>query len=101
MDVLDRLRAAGLRTGPPLDAADVARLQAALPVPLPQELTTLAAQTGQVDGLLDLDLSGGRHDVEAGELMPAGHPVAADGAGNFWLLDLTPDTVETAPVFFL
>ena len=33
--------------------------------------------------------------------MPAGHPIAADGAGNFWVLDLTPDTVEVAPVFYL
>ena len=33
--------------------------------------------------------------------MPAGLPIAADGFGNFWVLDLTPDTVEVAPVFFL
>ena len=32
--------------------------------------------------------------------MPAGLPIAADGSGNFWVLDLTPDTVEVAPVFF-
>jgi hypothetical protein len=101
MDVLERLRAAGLRAGPPLGDAEVARVRAAYPVPLPGELVRLAAQTSVVDDLLDLDLSGGRHDVEAAELMPAGHPVAADGKGNFWLLDLTPDTVDTAPVFFL
>ncbi len=101
MDVLERLRAAGLQAGPPLAAADLARLQAAYPVPLPAELLRLSALTSGVDGLLDLDLTGARHDVEASELMPAGHPVAADGAGNFWLLDLTPDTVDTAPVFYL
>jgi hypothetical protein len=101
MDVLERLRAAGLQAGPPLAAAEVARLQAAYPVPLPADLLRLSALTSGVDGLLDLDLTGARHDVEASELMPAGHPVAADGAGNFWLLDLTPDTVETAPVFYL
>jgi hypothetical protein len=101
MDVLERLRAAGLHAAPPLEAAEVARLQAAYPVPLPAELVRLTALTSGVAGLLDLDLSGARHDVEASELMPAGHPVAADGAGNFWLLDLTPDTVDTAPVFYL
>lgn len=101
MDVLERLRAAGLQPGPPLGTAEVARVQAGYPVPLPAELVRLSALTSGVDGLLDLDLSGARHDVEAGGLMPAGHPVAADGAGNFWLLDLTPDTVESAPVFYL
>jgi hypothetical protein len=101
MDVLARLRAAGLQAGLPLGERELARVQAGYPVPLPAELVRLAALTSVVDGLLDLDLSGDRHDVEPAELMPAGHPVAADGAGNFWLLDLTPDTVETAPVFFL
>jgi hypothetical protein len=101
MDVLERLRAAGLQAGPPLGAAEVARVQAAYPVPLPAELVRLSALTSRVDGLLDLDLSGDRHDVETAVLLPAGHPVAADGCGNFWLLDLTPDTVDSAPVFFL
>ena len=26
--------------------------------------------------------------------------IAADGSGNFWVLDVTPDTTATAPVFF-
>lgn len=99
--MLERLRAAGLQAGPPLAAAEVVKVQAGYPVPLPSELVRLTAVTSGVDDLLDLDLSGARHDVEASELMPAGHPVAADGAGNFWLLDLTPDTVDTAPVFYL
>jgi cell wall assembly regulator SMI1 len=88
---------------PGLDPAAIQRLQAAydpLGVPLPRELTRLLAVTTGTDALLDLDLTGERHSVEASELLPAGLPVAADGFGNFWLLDLTPDTVETAPVFF-
>ncbi|MEO7979619.1 MAG: SMI1/KNR4 family protein [Sporichthyaceae bacterium] len=113
MDVVERLRSAVaggladeagdpvvLALRPGVDDAGIAAVQAGYPVPLPAELVRLLRVTGGVDGLLDLDLTGGSHDVELPELLPAGHPVAADGAGNFWLLDLTPDTTEVAPVFF-
>jgi hypothetical protein len=85
---------------PPVPGAEIAALQAAVPVPLPAELLRLLAVTRGATALLDLDLTGASHSVELAELMPAGLPVAADGAGNFWVLDLTPDTVEVAPVFF-
>jgi hypothetical protein len=100
VDIVSRLRAAvDLRPG--LDDAGLAELQARYPVPLPAELVRLARTTSGAEGLLDLDLTGVRHDVEVAELLPAGLPVAADGNGNFWVLDLTPDTVEVAPVFFV
>ncbi len=105
MDVVERLRAAasssGLELLAGLDAGGVAAVQAGYPVPLPDDLVRLMSQTAGAPGLLELDLTGRRHDVETGELLPAGHPVAADGYGNFWVLDLTPDTGEAAPVFFL
>jgi hypothetical protein len=114
MDVVQRLRAAAdsdltdadghqvsLRLLPGLDGPALAALQAAVPVPLPAELVRLAGVTSGVDGLLDLDLTGARHDVEVAELLPAGLPIAGDGFGNFWVLDLTPDTVDVAPVFFV
>jgi len=93
-----------LRLRPGLDPAAMTRLQAAygeLGAFLPHELTRLLAVTTGADALLELDLTGELHSVDAGELLPAGLPVAADGSGNFWLLDLTPDTVDVAPVFYL
>lgn len=113
MDALQRLQAAvGSRLvdedghevvvelRPPVPEAGVAALQAAVPVPLPAELLRLLAVTRGATALLDLDLTGASHSVELAELIPAGLPIAADGSGNFWVLDLTPDTVEVAPVFF-
>lgn len=116
MDLVERLRVAAAgapsdRRGRPVrltvlpacSAAEIAALQAQYDVPLPAELTSLLAATRGVAGLPDLDLvldgslAGG---VELAELMPAPLPVAADRAGNFWVLDLTPDTTEAAPVFF-
>ena len=88
---------------PPADPGTLSGLRshyAALGAALPGELVRLLELTSGTEALLDLDLTGERHSIEVAELLPAGHPVAADGFGNFWLLDLTPDTVETAPVFF-
>jgi hypothetical protein len=85
---------------PPVPDAEVAALQAGYPVPLPAELLQLLAVTRGTDALLDLDLTGRAHSVDTAELMPAGLPIAADGSGNFWVLDITPDTAEVAPVFF-
>jgi hypothetical protein len=85
---------------PPVPEAQVTTLQAGYPVPLPAELLRLLAVTRGAQALLDLDLTGRDHSVELAELMPAGLPIAADGFGNFWVLDLTPDTAEVAPVFF-
>ncbi len=105
MDVTERLRTAAsaqdLHLRPGLTAEDIARVRAEVPVPLPAELVRLMSVTAGAEDLLDLDLTGARHSVDTAELMPAGHPVAADGYGNFWVLDLTPDTGDTAPVFFL
>jgi hypothetical protein len=69
--------------------------------PLPAELTAALSETRAIDGVEPIDFTGRTMDVEAGELSPSGLPIATDGAGNLWLLDLTPDQRETAPVFFL
>jgi hypothetical protein len=45
-------------------------------------------------------VANGPMSFEAPEAFPSGLPLAGDGFGNFWILDLTPDEVETAPVFF-
>src|SRR3954451_8438344 len=102
MDVVDRLRAAD--AGPGLDRAAITRLQEAYPVPLPVELTDLLAATTGIRRL-GLDLTGAGlelpRDGALARLLPAGHPVMGDDAGNRWVLDLTPHTVEGAPVFFV
>ena len=86
---------------PGLDDDRIARVQARYRVPLPAQLVDAMRVTAGAEQLLGLDLTGESHSVEADPLLPAGHPIAGDGFGNFWLLDLTPDTTETAPVFFL
>ncbi|MHC4997250.1 MAG: SMI1/KNR4 family protein, partial [Planctomycetota bacterium] len=37
---------------------------------------------------------------EQEDLFPHGVPIASDGWGNFWVVDLTPDSSEFGPVWF-
>jgi SMI1 / KNR4 family (SUKH-1) len=81
---------------------EIEKLEAELGVPLPAEFRALLEQ-GPVaeEDTLEIDLTGRSFSVGLEELFPAGLPIAADGFGNFWLLDLTPDAAWPVPVFFL
>jgi hypothetical protein len=81
---------------------EIQQLEAELGVPLPAEFRALLEQ-GPVaeEDTLEIDLTGRSFSVGLEELFPAGLPIAADGFGNFWLLDLTPDAAWPVPVFFL
>jgi len=70
-------------------------------VALPGELRDLLSYTTGIDGVLgSVDFTGRGFDVEIAEIFPWGLPIAGDGFGNFWVVDLTPDRREVAPVFF-
>jgi hypothetical protein len=47
-----------------------------------------------------IDFTGRSLSFEASETFPSGFPIAGDGFGNAWIVDLPPADVETAPVFF-
>src|SRR6266480_3845043 len=86
---------------PALPPADIERLADEVGVPLSRELRALLERTAGIDGgpLDTIDFTG--RSLSFGlETFPSGLPIAGDGFGNFWVLDLTPDDVETAPVFF-
>ena len=85
----------------PLEDDEIVALEDDLGLPLPDELVGVLRETRAIDGIEPIDFTGRTMDVEVGELSPSGHPFAADGFGNFWFLDLTPEDTETAPVFYL
>jgi hypothetical protein len=71
--------------------------------PLPEELRSLLAFCSGFDecfGGIDFDFTGEGMFFGFERGFPAGLPIAADGCGNFWVLDITPQTRVTAPVFF-
>lgn len=91
-----------LARAPGLSAAEIEDLQTGIGVRLPRELRALLAHTSAIDGVLDavdftgVDLGG----FDAPDIFPAGHAIAHDGFGNYWVVDLTPVEHDVAPVFF-
>lgn len=86
---------------PPATAEDLARVEAASPAPLPAEIRqALGVATGLANGPLEafsiVDLEGFGLD----EAFPCPWSVAHDGFGNYWVLDLLPDSTTWGPVFF-
>jgi hypothetical protein len=80
---------------------DLSRIEELLGLRLPTELrAALSLTTGFEAGpLLSFDLL----DVEGfgmDDVFPFAYPLAHDGAGNFWVLDLLPDMDACGPVFF-
>jgi hypothetical protein len=91
-----------LELAPGLSPAEIEGLGVELAVPLPRELRELLAYTAGIEGTaLDaVDFTGRSLSYEDKEVFPAGLPIAGDGFGNFWVLDLTPAEAVTALVFF-
>jgi cell wall assembly regulator SMI1 len=84
-----------------LTAAEIDELQAEVGAPLPRELRALLEHTSGIDGVLEtIDFTGRSFSLGAEEIFPAALPIAHDGFGNHWVLDLMPEETATAAVFF-
>jgi cell wall assembly regulator SMI1 len=91
---------------PPLSAQELASLQAMLPCPLPADVRDLFAfSRGFSDSpspLEGVDCSGLALADSFGneEVFPCPIPIAGDGFGNFWVVDLTSRSTSWGPIFF-
>ena len=89
--------------GPPLDDRTVDALEHDLGFALPGELRRLLGFTTTVDGILDVvDFSGRSLGLGFGleEVLPTCVPVAHDGFGNYWVIDVAPGDGDSSPVYF-
>jgi hypothetical protein len=90
-----------LELAKPLSSEQINSLQQKIGVPLPSELRELLAFCSGIDGCLDvIDFTGENGGFEMEEIFPKGLSIATDGFGNAWVLDITPETSNAAPVFF-
>src|SRR5262245_4450235 len=90
-----------LELQPPLSAAQVEAFAATLPCPLPADVRALLAFCQGFDGPLDVvDFTGEQCSFEQKEIFPHGVPIAADGFGNFWVVDLQPSSRHWGPIYF-
>ncbi|MDF9833315.1 cell wall assembly regulator SMI1 [Ereboglobus sp. PH5-5] len=90
-----------IELSPPASPEQIKTLEDKIGQKLPDELRTILSFCSAIDGCLEqIDFTGHSLSFEFPEVFPNGLPIAADGFGNFWVLDITPQTKDSAPVFF-
>ena len=87
---------------PPLTEPEIGAFQQTLPCPLPPDIRELLRFCrGFEGGAADfVDFTGARCSFAHEEVFPHGLPIAADGYGNFWVVDLTPQSTAWGPIYF-
>ncbi len=91
-----------LRLLPPLNEDELRALMSAIPCPLPDEMGQMFAATRGFEGgaLETVDFSGLPGGFGLEEIFPAPVAIAADGFGNYWIVDLIKDSKGWGPVFY-
>jgi len=87
---------------PPLNKAEIREFEATLSCSLPEEIRELLqyCQGFSGDELISVDFTGRDCNFSFTEAFPYGLPIAGDGLGNFWVLDLLPTTTAWGPIYF-
>ena len=90
-----------LRLLPPLTPDEFGQLEARIPCPLPSEVRDLLEYCRGFDGVLEsIDFSGLLPEFGMEEIFPHGVPIAHDGFGNYWVVDLHAHSATWGPIFF-
>ena len=73
-----------------------------LPAPPDDDARELLAFCSGIDGMLDqIDFSGRTlQGAFEAEFVPYGLPIAHDGFGNYWVIDLQPECGNWGPIYF-
>lgn len=90
-----------LKLLPPLSEAQIAEFESGLPHPIPTDVRELLGYCRGIEGPVEVvDFTGRDCDFELKSVFPYGLPIAADGYGNFWVIDLLPHSTEWGPIYF-
>ena len=91
-----------LKLLPPLVPGELSELEAAIPCPLPSEARELLEYCRGFDGVLEsIDFSGLLPGFGMEEIFPHAVPIAHDGFGNYWVVDLIARSTTWGPIFFV
>ena len=72
-----------------------------LPCRIPPEIAELLGACRGFYGMVEqVEFTGRDLMFEFEQAFPYGLPIAADGYGNFWVVDLHPDTTKWGPIYF-
>lgn len=91
-----------LELRPGLGEAEIDALARELPCALPDSVRELLRRTAGVEGTaVDvLDFTGRDLSFEHKAIFPHGLPIASDGFGNFWVVDLHEGSTDFAPIYY-
>ncbi len=90
-----------LKLLPPLTDAQLRAVESSLPCALPAEARELLVYSRGMEGILEgVEFSGFDWSFALEGIFPHGIPIAADGSGNFWVVDLTSDSTSWGPIFY-
>lgn len=91
-----------LKLLPPLTSEEIKRLQSRIPCRIPEEVKELLLCNRGFEGVLEsIDFSGNLAGIGMEELFPHALPIAHDGYGNYWIVDLTKDSTTWGPIFYV
>ncbi len=87
---------------PGLGEIGLKEFEDSLPCTLPEEVRELLLLTRGFEGAVadQVDFTGSDLEFELKRVFPHGVPIAADGFGNFWVVDLTPESTTFGPIWF-
>jgi hypothetical protein len=94
-------RAVTLELLPGLSRSELEDFARQVPCRVPPEIAELLGACRGFYGTVEqVDFTGRDLSFEFEAVFPYGLPIAADGYGNFWVVDLGPDTVRWGPIYF-
>jgi cell wall assembly regulator SMI1 len=86
---------------PGLSRSELREFERQLPCRVPPEIKELMSACRGLYGTVEqVDFTGRDLTFEFEAAFPYGLPIAADGYGNFWVVDLRPHTLRWGPIYF-
>jgi hypothetical protein len=87
---------------PPFSEQDLVTLSSSIPCPLPKEIRELLRFTRGFDGTWvgEICFASTSRFFGFEEVFPHAMELASDGAGNYWIVDLTSDSEFWGPIFY-
>lgn len=85
---------------PPISESELKALESKVPAPIPPDVMELLKTSKGLEGLLECVDFTGELGFEMLDLFPSGLPIAYDGFGNYWVVDLTSKSTQWGPIFF-
>jgi hypothetical protein len=85
---------------PPLTEGELSAFEAGLPCALPDAIRELLKFARGFDGVLDGIEFADSSEFGLEEIFPHARTLAADGYGNFWVVDLTQESKSFGPIFY-